>query len=59
MKGGVKMKKYIATYKVEIEALDIAEARDLAEKGEIKINSRLEEIRAENGEVLEGVYNIE
>ncbi len=53
------MKKYAVTYKVEIEALDIDEAQDLAQKGEIKINSRLEKISGEDGEVLEGVYNVE
>ena len=52
------MKKYIASYEVEIEAKDINEAEDLAEKGEMKIDSRLQKITGEDGEVLERVYGV-
>ena len=52
------MKKYIASYEVEIEAKDINEAEDLAEKGEMKIDSRLQKITGEDGEVLERVYDV-
>ena len=52
------MGKYTVTYEVEIEAKDINEAEDLAEKGEVKIKSRLKKIEGEDGEVLERVYDV-
>lgn len=53
------MKKYSIWYKAEIQAKNMDEAEALAEKGEIKINSRLEKITSEDGEVLDRVYDIE
>jgi hypothetical protein len=53
------MKKYTITYELEIEARDFDEAEDLAEKGEMKVKSKLEKIESEDGEVLERVYEIE
>lgn len=53
------MKKYTVTYEAEIEAKDIDEAEDLAQKGEIKIKSRLEKIKGEDGQAREWVHNVE
>ena len=43
------MKKYTITYEAEIEAKDMDEAEDLAEKGEIKIKAKRKTIKGENG----------
>ena len=53
------MKKYTITYEAEIEAKDMDEAEDLAEKGEIKIKATLEKIKGEDGRVREWVHNVE
>jgi hypothetical protein len=53
------MKRYTITYEVEIEAENMDKAEELAEKGEMKIKSRLEKIEGEGGEVLERVYDVE
>ncbi len=53
------MKKYTATYEAEIEARDINEAEDLAQKGEIKIKAKLEKIKCEDGQVRAWGYNVE
>jgi hypothetical protein len=52
------MKKYTITYELEIEARDFDEAEDLAEKGEMKVKSKLEKIESEDGEIRERVYNV-
>lgn len=49
------MKRYTIFYQAEIEAKDMDEAEDLAEKGEIKIRSRLVKIEGDDGEVRECV----
>jgi len=53
------MKKYTVTYEAEIKAEDMDKAEDLAEKGEVKIESRLKKIESEDGEVRERVYGVE
>jgi hypothetical protein len=55
VEGGAEMKRYTIFYQAEIEAKDMDEAEDLAEKGEIKIRSRLVKIEGDDGEVRECV----
>ena len=43
-----RMKKYTAVYDVEIEAKDMIEAQEIAERWEMKDKARLKRIEGEN-----------
>jgi len=53
-----KMKKYTVVYEVEIEARNIKEAEDIADRWETKDKARLKRIEGKN-ESWETFYNSE